>query len=47
MVVLRDRVGVDKGRIRLFEEDRYFSYITNDRKLTAEEDVLSADDRCN
>ena len=46
MVVLRKRVGVDKGQIRLFEEYRYFFYITNDRAMTAEEVVFSANDRC-
>jgi hypothetical protein len=46
MVVLRKRVGVDRGQLRLFEEYRYFFYITNDRKLTAEEVVFSANDRC-
>jgi hypothetical protein len=46
MVVLRKRVGVDKGQIRLFEEYRYFFYITNDRELTAAEVVFSAHDRC-
>jgi hypothetical protein len=46
MVVLRKRVGVDKGQLRLFEEYRYFFYITNDRELTAEEVVFSANDRC-
>jgi hypothetical protein len=46
MVVLRKRVGVDKGQLRLFEEYRYCFYITNDRKLTAEEVVFSANDRC-
>src|SRR5262249_60816910 len=46
MIVLRKRVGVDRGQRRLFEEYRYFFYITNDRELTAEEVVLSANDRC-
>jgi Transposase DDE domain group 1 len=46
MVVLRKRVGVDKGQLRLFEEYRYFFYITNDREMTAEEVVFSANDRC-
>ena len=32
--------------MRLFEEYRYFFYITNDRKMTAEEVVFSANDRC-
>jgi hypothetical protein len=46
MVVLRKRVGVDKGQMRLFEEYRYHFYITNDREMTAEEVVSSANDRC-
>jgi hypothetical protein len=46
MIVLRKRVGVDRGQLRLFEEYRYFFYITNDRELPAEEVVYSANDRC-
>jgi hypothetical protein len=46
MIVVRKLVGVDKGQMRLFEEYRYFFYITNDRTMTAEEVVFSANDRC-
>jgi Transposase DDE domain group 1 len=46
VVVLRKRVGIDKGQMRLFEEYRYFFYITNDRAGTAEEIVFAANDRC-
>ena len=46
MIVLRKLVGVDKGQMRLFEEYRYLFYITNDRKMTSEEVVFSANDRC-
>ena len=46
VVVVRKRLGVDKGQMRLFEEYRYFFYITNDREMTAEEVVFSANDRC-
>ena len=46
MIVLRKLVGVDKGQMRLFEEYRYFFYITNDRKMTSKEVVFSANDRC-
>ncbi|MDB6090983.1 MAG: hypothetical protein JWN85_3767 [Gammaproteobacteria bacterium] len=46
MIVLRKRVGIDKGQMRLFEEYRYFFSITNDRDLSAEEVVFSANDRC-
>ena len=31
VVVLRKRLGIDRGQLRLFEEYRYFFYITNDR----------------
>jgi hypothetical protein len=46
MIVLRKRVETSKGQLRLFEEYRYFFYITNDRTMTAEEVVFSANDRC-
>ena len=46
VVVLRKRLGIDKGQMRLFEEYRYFFYITNDRTQTADEIVFSANDRC-
>jgi Transposase DDE domain group 1 len=47
MIVLRKRLGIDKGQMRLFEEYRYFFYITNDREMSAEDVVYSANDRCN
>ena len=46
VVVLRKRVGIDKGQMRLFEEYRYSFYITNDRVTPAEQIVFSANDRC-
>jgi Transposase DDE domain group 1 len=46
LIVLRKRLGIDKGQLRLFEEYRYFFYITNDREMTAEQVVFSANDRC-
>jgi hypothetical protein len=46
VVVLRKRLGTDRGQLRLFEEYRYFFYITNDRTTPAEEIVFSANDRC-
>jgi len=46
VMVLRKRLGTDQGQMRLFEEYRYFFYITNDREMTAEEVVFSANDRC-
>jgi Transposase DDE domain group 1 len=45
MVVLREKLGSDQGQMRLFEEDRYFFSITNDRQMTAEPVVFSANDR--
>jgi hypothetical protein len=46
MIVVRKRLGIDKGQMRLFEEYRYFFYITNDREMTAAEVVFCANDRC-
>jgi Transposase DDE domain group 1 len=46
MIVLRKRLATDRGQKRLFEEYRYFFYITNDRTMSAEEVVFSANDRC-
>jgi hypothetical protein len=47
MIVVRKRLATDKGQMRLFEEYRYFFYITNDRNMSADEVVFSANDRCN
>ncbi len=47
MVVVRKNLTVEKGEQRLFDEIRYFFYITTDREMTAEEVVLFANDRCN
>jgi len=46
VVVLRKRVSVEKGQEKLFEEYRYFFYITNDRKSTPVQIVFTANDRC-
>ena len=46
MVVLRKRISVEEGQERLFEEYRYFFYITNDRQSQAEQIVFQANDRC-
>jgi hypothetical protein len=46
MIVLRKKISVEKGQEKLFEEYRYFFYITNDRAGAAEEIVFSANDRC-
>ena len=47
MVVVRKNLTIEKGEIRLFDEVRYFFYITNDRQMTMQEIVLFANDRCN
>jgi Transposase DDE domain group 1 len=46
VVVLRKRLGIDKGSVRVREEYRYFFFITNDRDAAAEELVLEANGRC-
>ena len=47
MVVVRKNLTIEKGEIRLFDDVRYFFYVTNDRKMTMQEVVLFANDRCN
>ena len=47
IVVLRKNLTVEKGESRLFDEIKYFFYITNDRTMTAQEVVFFANDRCN
>jgi hypothetical protein len=47
MVALRKNLSVEKGEARLFDEIRYFFYITNDRDMTPQDVVLFANDRCN
>jgi hypothetical protein len=46
VVVLRKKLAVEKGQLRLFEPDRFFFYITNDRTTPASEVVFLANDRC-
>jgi hypothetical protein len=46
VVVLRKKLGIDKGGVRLREEYRYFFFITNDRAAAADELVLEANGRC-
>jgi hypothetical protein len=47
MVVVRKNITKEKGETALFDEIRYFFYITNERNWSAEEIVFSANDRCN
>jgi hypothetical protein len=46
VIVLRKKPVVEKGRLWLFEPDRFFFSITNDRTTPASEIVFLADDRC-
>jgi hypothetical protein len=46
VVVLRKKLVVEKGQLWLFEPDRYFFWITNDRSTPASEIVFLANDRC-
>jgi hypothetical protein len=46
MVVLRKSLVVKRGQQKLFDEIRYFFYITNDRRLSTEEVVFESNDRC-
>lgn len=47
MVVLRKNISVEQGEERLFDEIRYFFYLTNDRETPAADVVFLANDRCN
>lgn len=46
MVVVRKNISVEKGESRLFDQIRYFFYITNRIDLSAEEVVFFANERC-
>jgi hypothetical protein len=46
VIVLRKKLVVERGQLWLFEPDRYFFYITNDRTTPASEIVFLANDRC-
>ena len=46
MVVVRKNLSVEKGEARLFDEIRYFFYLTNCWELPCEEIVFSANERC-
>jgi hypothetical protein len=47
MVVVRKNITRQKGEQALFDEVRYFFYITNERAGSADDIVFSANDRCN
>jgi hypothetical protein len=46
MVVIRKNISHEKGEKVLFDEIRYFFYITNDRHASAAEIVFGCNDRC-
>lgn len=47
IVVVRKNLSIERGERVLFEEIRYFFYITNDLGVEASEIVYEANDRCN
>jgi len=47
MVVVRKNISVERGDQRLFDQIRYFFYLTNDRETSAADVVFLANDRCN
>jgi hypothetical protein len=47
LVVVRKNLSVEKGEQALFDDVRYFFYITNDRAMSAAQVVYCANDRCN
>lgn len=46
VVVLRKNITVEKGELALFDDIRYFFYITNDWSMTPQEIVHFANERC-
>jgi hypothetical protein len=46
MVVIRKNISHEKGELRLFDEIRYFFYISNDPKASPAEVVFEANERC-
>ncbi len=47
MVVVRKNISVEQGAQRMFDEIRYFFYLTNDHETAASDMVFLANDRCN
>jgi hypothetical protein len=47
IVVVRKNISVEQGDERLFDEIRYFFYLTNDAATAAADVVFLANDRCN
>jgi hypothetical protein len=47
VIVLRKTMSVEKGQLFLWEDIRYFFYITNIKELSPTEVVYFCNDRCN
>jgi len=47
MVALRKNLSIEKGEDVLFDDIRYFFFITNDRTMTADQVIHEARTRCN
>jgi hypothetical protein len=47
IVVVRKNLSIERGELALFDDVRYFFYITNNRTKTASSIVRSANARCN
>lgn len=47
LVVVRKNLSIEKGELRLFDDYRYFFYLSNDWDRPAAEIVLDANQRCN
>lgn len=47
LIVVRKNLAVEKGEILLFNDYRYFFYLTNDEDRTPAQIVFDANDRCN
>jgi hypothetical protein len=46
VIALRKKISIEQGQEKLFEEYRYFFYISNDRTSTPAQIVFAANDRC-
>lgn len=46
IVVVRKNLSVERGQRKLFDDLRYFFYITNDERKSAQQVVASANERC-
>jgi hypothetical protein len=47
LIVVRKNLTIEKGELRLFDDYRYFFYLTNDQDRSAVEIVFDANQRCN